>query len=112
MRTANTINLIAGTWLFISPWVYGAYTHTGAWNSWIIGAAIAILAAGHLRSPSQTWMSWINCLLGVWVFISPWVYGYTSSTGRFINSLCVGVVVFVFSLIAANAAPRRMVTRA
>jgi hypothetical protein len=47
-------------------------------------------------------VSVINMLLGIWTFASPWIYGYTGYTGRFINSLCVGVVVFAFGVIGSS----------
>ena len=97
----SSINLLLGIWLFVSPWVYGAYTHASSWNSWIVGALIAILAAISLKS-HVAGVSWFNTALGVWVFFSPWIYGYTYNTDRFVNSLCVGVLVFILSLSAAS----------
>jgi len=95
----STINLLAGIWLFVSPWVYGAYANPDAWNSWIIGAAIAILAAIRLGNPGGLRIfSWVNMALGVYVFFSPWIYAYVGNTGRFVNSLCVGVLVFVMAI--------------
>lgn len=107
VRAASTFNVLAGIWLFISPWVYGAYTSANAWNSWIVGAIIIILAATRAGNPAmQTWMSWINCLLGIWAFASPWIYGYAGDDGRFISNLCVGVVVFVLAITSASASPQ------
>lgn len=100
MSVAAGLNLILGIWLFVSPWVYGAYTNPNAWNSWIVGALIAIIAA--VRLGTRAPVSWINAVLAVWVFFSPWIYGYTINTGRFINSLCVGVVVFILAISAAS----------
>lgn len=104
-KTAGTISLLAGIWLFVSPWVYGAYMMSNAWNSWIVGALIAIFAVSRLGSPAAAKLSWINVLLGAWAFISPWIFGYTIDHGRFVNSLCVGVIVFFAGVISANAAP-------
>ena len=70
------------------------------------GAVIAILSSFRLGYPMNThWIRWINVLLGIWTFISPRVYGYTVSQGRFTNSLCVGVIVFFAALRNAMAAP-------
>ena len=108
MRAVSVIPLLAGIWLFFSPWIYGAYGSSTSWNSWIVGVVIALLAASRLASSTpSTWMSWINCLLGIWTFISPWVYGYTDMRGRFINSLCVGVIVFVVAARNAMSTPHR-----
>lgn len=92
--------LLIGIWLFVSPWVYGAYTNPDSWNSWIVGAIMAIVAAIQLGTSAT--VSWINVVLAVWVFFSPWIYAYTGNTGRFINSLCVGVVVFVLAISTAT----------
>ena len=100
-RGSSLIALLAGIWLFVSPWVYGAYTNPNAWNSWIIGAAIFVLGAIGM-SRHATGASWLNAILGIWTFVSPWVYGYTTNTGRFINSLCVGVIVFIVATVGAR----------
>jgi len=107
VRAASTIVLLAGLWFFVSPWVYGAYTHTNALNSWIVGAVIFILGCIRVANPSSwTAVSWYNLVLGIWAFVSPWVYGYTTNTGRLINSLCVGVIVLVFSIISGRISTR------
>ena len=107
VKGASTIALLAGIWLFLSAWVYGVSGTANAWNNWIVGALIIILAAIRLESsPFMSWVSWINCALGVWTFASPWIYGYTGNTDRFANSLVVGVIVFVFAICSATALPR------
>jgi len=107
VKGASGINVLAGIWLFVSAWVYGAYTLQNAWNNWIVGALIVILAGIRLSDPMKTvWASWINCALGIWTFASPWIYGYEGSTHRSVNSMVVGAVVFVLAIISASAMPR------
>ncbi len=107
VRAASTIVLLAGIWFFVSPWVYGAYTNANAWNSWIVGAVLFIFGCIRVARPAySTALSWCNMVLGIWAFFSPWIYGYMGNTGRFINSLCVGVVVFVLSIASARLATR------
>ena len=107
VKTASTIALLAGIWLFLSPWVYAAYRLPQAWNSWVVGFVIAVLAAIRIGSPSEdsAWLSWLNCLLGIWTFASPWVYNYTGDNHRFVNSICVGVIVFIVAIRSATASP-------
>ncbi len=106
-KAASTIVLLAGIWFFVSPWVYGAYTTSNAWNSWIVGAILFILACIRVGRPIySTALGWCNMVLGIWAFFSPWIYGYTGNSGRFINSLCVGVVVFVLSIASVRLASR------
>ncbi len=110
-RTASLIVLLAGIWLFVSPWVYGAYHNPDSWNSWIIGGIIIGVAWVRLVYPlSMPGLSWFSMLLGIYVFCSPWLYNYTGNTGRFINSLCVGVVV-VAAGIASAINTKRMVNQ-
>ena len=107
VRAASTICLLAGIWFFVSPWVYGAYLRDNAWNSWIVGAVIFIIGCVRVSRPAYSVsFSWANMVLGIWAFFSPWIYGYAGNTGRFINSLCVGVVVFVLAILSARLASR------
>jgi hypothetical protein len=112
-KAASTICLLAGIWFFVSPWVYGAYTNGNAWNCWIVGGFMILFGILRIARPAySTPLSWCNMILGIWTFFSPWIYGYVNvNTGRFINSLCVGVVVFVFSIASARMAATRNVVR-
>lgn len=102
-KTASVICLLAGIWFFVSPWVYGVYGDSNAWNSWIVGGFIVLFSLVRISRPAYGRIfSWINLVLGVWTFFSPWIYGYVTETGRFINSLCVGVVVFLFAIVSAR----------
>jgi hypothetical protein len=96
-------------WLFASPWIfagnYGAYGNSSAWNSWIVGALIVVFARMRMNQPAATRLSWFNSMLGIWIVISPWIYGYTGNgnTGRFVNSLVVGFIIFCAALAGANS---------
>ncbi|MGH7973212.1 MAG: SPW repeat protein [Limisphaerales bacterium] len=99
IKTGATLNLLAGIWLFVSPWVYRIHSNPDSWNSWIVGAIIAILAAIRIGNPLETrGVSIVNLILGIWTFASPWIYGYTGYSGRFANSLIVGVIVFALGV--------------
>ena len=107
IKAASTICLLAGIWFFVSPWVYGAAAQPSAWNCWIIGGFMVLFGILRISRPAySTALSWCNMVLGIWTFFSPWIYGYTGNSGRFINSLCIGVIVFVFSIASASMARR------
>ena len=57
------------------------------------------------KQDTKTKVASTICLLaGIWFFISPWVYGYDAvNRGRFINSLCVGVILFVAAISSTNS---------
>src|SRR5262249_34408839 len=78
-KSASIIALLAGIWFFVSPWVYGAYLLENAWNNWIVGIVVTILAIIRLSSTDlklTQWASWINCFFGIWAFVSPWIFLY------------------------------------
>src|SRR5581483_6753350 len=100
-RGASSLAVLCGVWLFLSPWIYGVSGNASAWNSWIIGALIVISAGMRRIRPAAISLSWINAALGVWTFVSPWVYGYTRGDGRFVNSLCIGIIVFCTAIVGA-----------
>lgn len=109
VKAASTIVLLAGIWFFVSPWVYHVPLVGNAWNAWIVGAALFILGCIRVARPVfSTPLSWVNMVLGIWAFLSPWIYGYTGDEARFINSLCVGVIVFVLSIASARFASRQV----
>jgi hypothetical protein len=109
-RIASGICLLAGVWLFVSPWVYGAAASGNAWNNWIVGGLMVLIGIVRLARPAySSAISWFNTILGIWTFFSPWIYGYSGDTGRLINSLCVGFIVFVFSIAAATSSRKKTV---
>lgn len=108
-KTASSICLLAGIWLFVSPWVYGAFTNGNAWNAWIVGGLIILFGIMRILRPAySTVLGWCNIILGIWTFFSPWIYGFAGTNGgRFINSLCVGVIVFVLAIVSVWASWNR-----
>jgi hypothetical protein len=92
-------NLILAIWLFISPWVLSfAGQQNPSWDAWIVGVIVAVLSIAALTQV-QVWEEWINLLLGAWLFISPWVLGFSGNATISWNAWIVGVLIF---LIAAS----------
>lgn len=98
---------IAALWFFVSPWAYGFSLHGSAFNAWFVGAAMFVFACLRLLAPTHTGaFSRVNAVLAIWVFLSPWIYGYASQDPRLTNSLAVGIFIFALSLISAKTASR------
>src|SRR5919205_391969 len=102
-RWQSWLNVIVGVWLFISPWVLGT-TRDGAtaWNAWIIGAAIFVVALIPLGTSASPPAPWVNVILGVWLFISPWVLRYTDVSNGAVNAWIFGVVTVLVALWAQS----------
>ena len=99
---ASGLNLLAGIWLIISPWVLNYRSGDASWNPIVFGAIVALFAlvrvAGAYR---ESWLSYLNSLIGIWLFISAW--WLADSAQAFWNVLIAGVVVFVLGVLSASA---------
>jgi membrane protease YdiL (CAAX protease family) len=77
-RWQDWVSLVLGVILFITPWVFGTVMHGwSSWDAWIvgvIGVILALLALALFRISSA--FEWLSLILGVWLFISPWILGF------------------------------------
>jgi hypothetical protein len=48
---------------------------------------------------ARRWQDWASLVLGSWLFVSPWVLGYTDTPAR--NAWIMGAGIIVFALSAA-----------
>ena len=98
LKLTTSLNALLGAWFFWSPWEFGVASTFSAWNSWIVGATITALAMIRWTSPQGSRrLSLLNLTLGGWIIASPWVYAYTFETSRFVNSVCVGVLILILA---------------
>lgn len=103
-RWQDWAKVILGLWLAATPWILGYSGLTGAlWSGLISGLIVAVLAALALPAGRQLWSEWLNLIMGAWIFISPWVIGFTTHSIAFWDALIVGVLVAIaaFWLIVA-----------
>lgn len=99
MTTANGLNILAGLWLIISPFVLGySMLRNTMWNDIIVGIIIAVIAAAKVsRARNVQWLSWVNAVLGVWLILSPFIFGASGNTRVLYNEIIVGIVVVVLA---------------
>ncbi|RSC30036.1 hypothetical protein EGT36_27680 [Agrobacterium sp. FDAARGOS_525] len=97
-RTAfDIVNIVAGLGLLVSPWFLGFATETyAAWNAWIVGAAIAVIAAAALYAFYEA-EEWGNLALGIWTVVAPWVLGFSAVTTATGVHIVAGLVVAVLA---------------
>lgn len=107
------VSLVAGAWLFVSPWVLGyAGVAAAAWSAYILGAAVVLTALGALAARQARNLEVVGAFLGALVFIAPWVLGYLSEPVARLDAWIVGAVIVVASLWAAiNERPVRLPER-
>jgi hypothetical protein len=103
----DSVNLILGIWLAVSPWILPYAGLQGpAWNARITGLAIAVAAAAALMA-YEVWKEWVNVLLAAWLIVSPWVFGYSEAGAPFYNQFIVGLAVGVLALWLVATTPDR-----
>ena len=103
-KTASGINIAAGVWLILSPYILGfANNYMAMVNAVVMGIVIGVLALIRVISPLKTaWMSWANLILGIWLGISSFFYGFTSPAIIW-NSVILGVLVIVMAAVSSGA---------
>lgn len=100
-RTEETVldvaSLVVGVALALTPWIFGFATETAAaWNAWVVGAAIALVAIGALVAFAE-WEEWINLILGIWAIASPWALGFTAVSTALYAHVVAGLIVAVLA---------------
>jgi hypothetical protein len=100
-RFPSALNFIAGIYLLISAWIGGVSAGNRA-NGIIFGIIVAVLAALRFSESAGRWASWVNALIGIWLIISPWVYGYADESWMW-NSIIVGIIMLVLGAWSAMA---------
>ena len=103
-KTASGINIAAGIWTILSPYILGFAAITAALtNNIIVGIIIGVLALIRVYTPeSSGGLSWINLLLGIWLIASPFILGITSLAVIW-NNIILGVIVAVMAVWSATA---------
>jgi len=102
------MNVALGLWVIVSPWtivhimagtnISGGVTEIVMWNHYVIGLAVAIIAA----VAAYTWstsLEWTNIFLGSWLLVSPLVLGYRTPTALMLtwNAVSAGVFILFFA---------------
>jgi hypothetical protein len=117
MHWQDWANIVLAVWLFISPWVINfaggpagaapvaatGVAATASWNAWIIGVIIFLVAIAAVAR-LQVWQEWVNLVLGIWLFISPWVLGFSGLAGAAWNHWIVGALVAILAAWELQAA--------
>lgn len=91
---ASGLNMVAGLWLVISPAVFGSTSSASTWNHALVGILLTCLAAARYFNASMpAWLSWINVVLGAWIFLSPWLFGYVDTPRLLWSNMLIGLLI-------------------
>jgi small neutral amino acid transporter SnatA (MarC family) len=100
MRVPSFVVLLFSTWFAGTPIAYyGVSDQPSAANCIIAGGLVMASAAIRLVWPLSTMgFAWFNVLMGLWIFISPFVLGYVDQTAYTVNTMIMGVIIVGMSL--------------
>lgn len=85
--------LIVGLYAALSPiWVSTTGERGALWALIVLGVLLAGSSLVSLAMPGVVATEWLTVLLGVLLFVAPWVLTYTDRTGASWTSWVVGVI--------------------
>jgi hypothetical protein len=106
-RSAHVVwvNVVLGIWLCVSPFVLGfGRNPTEMWNNVCVGIAAVLLALISERGDGA--IGGLNVPLAIWVFLSPFLLGYSS------RAFLINNIQTAFFLIDAVLHPVRLIPAA
>ena len=108
-QTASGLNVLAGIWLIISPFVLNFFrVPAPLWNTLIAGIIVAVLGAIRCVYPNRNpGLSWLNLLLGIWLIISPFFlpyYGH-AATAAVPNDVILGIITGLLATLSLVSTP-------
>ena len=108
-KTSGGLNIVAGIWLIISPFILGyGNLPSATWNDIVLGIIVLVVAWVRIaNSPAIPGIAWTNVIAGVWLFVSPWIFNYYQQPNPLWNNLVLGVIVFICAIWGVVASPQR-----
>jgi len=102
VAAASGLNILAGIWLIIAPFVLGYSGGDPYWNDIVCGAITGVIALARFAGAYRaSWLSWVNALIGVWIFVGGFRIDDTTTAST--NDIILGAIAFVLALVSATA---------
>lgn len=104
VRFISGFSALAAFSFFLTPITfYGVSEQPYGLNAILAGGLLLTLALTRILWPGwSTVLSWINAVLGVWLVLSPWVFGYSDWFALTVNSVGAGLAIIAFSIFSAT----------
>jgi hypothetical protein len=93
-RWQYRVMLVLGWWLVFSPFFfYGSLNDAAAWNSYLLGSAVVLLAVWTLPV-LERWEERVNLVLGLWLIVAPFALGfYHAEVAAAWNQIILGMLI-------------------
>src|SRR5262245_15629717 len=96
MTVANALRLLIGLWVLDAPFLSVSLGNSAAivWNCFVVGGLIVVLAAMRVVFVREAIVWRISHLVaGLWLTLSPWIFGYVDEYAASVNSIVSGVAI-------------------
>jgi len=94
-KLCDVVNLLLGTILFFSPWLFSLSAGAPRQIASIMGLFIAVLSIAALAA-FAVWEEWFNLIAGLWLVVAPWLLGFEDSNAVMVD-VVIGIVVVVLA---------------
>ena len=91
--------MVAGLYALLSP-IWTTTVSKATTTLVILGIVAAVVGLVSLAMPGAVALEWVTIVVGVLMFIAPWVIRFTATTGMAWTAWIVGVVLVVAGLLA------------
>lgn len=95
----DSIELIVGLWLLVSPLVLGFFSNPSASMITIAVATVVFFVSQLGIANQQPWEEWVNLIAAIILVISPWLFGYASVVVATWNAILSGGVLVLLTVL-------------
>jgi SPW repeat len=91
VRLCDVVNLVLGSVLFFSPWLFDLSSGAQWQTASIVGIVIAVLSIAALAA-FAVWEEWFILIAALALIVAPWFLGFQNSAAMSIDVI-IGVIV-------------------
>lgn len=106
-RAQDAVAVVLGVVAALSP-IWVAHSNRALWTLIVLGVLIALSGLGHLAKMAGTTADYAMGVLGVLLFISPWVMNFHDYSGASWTAWIVGALTVATAAAAMPAVSGRM----
>jgi hypothetical protein len=84
------LNALLATCLLVSPWLLGTRSSSFVLNIVVCGSLVLAVSVIAFKLKRSVASSWLTAVLGVWLVMSPWMFGYVASVPQTWSCIVIG----------------------
>lgn len=106
-RMQDVVAVVIGVFAVLSP-MWLDTNNAARWSLIVLGALVALSGLVHMARPEMGWVEYAMGIMGVLLFISPWVMDYSAMSGAAWTAWVVGVLAVVVAVTGMPMMSARM----